>query len=228
MKDEIDDKDAEVRDWIQIVAHQNILSEISRLEKTIETNFSSRHPSSWKLCLGSLAFLETDSRAHDVDHAAPGTCKWLIQRGVYKDWKNPPRQIGFSYFLTSSMAGVSCYRGHPSDASDHFSISSCVAYLTFGRAHEVPPTIPKTIVERANGIFLRAQLVTDQLFMLEREGVEWETVEARRRSIPEELDNLYEDIFRDAAGDQAFIRLIPWPEVASRRMSEAAGQNTTR
>lgn len=37
-------------------------------------------------CLKSLAFPEMDNRLYDVGTAAKGTCEWLLQHEIYKDW----------------------------------------------------------------------------------------------------------------------------------------------
>ncbi|KAI3325775.1 hypothetical protein HD806DRAFT_456639 [Xylariaceae sp. AK1471] len=44
-------------------------------------------------CLQSLAFLEMNSRCHDIDTAHPGTCTWLENHPSFKDWESLPRAL---------------------------------------------------------------------------------------------------------------------------------------
>jgi len=342
------------------VAHQRSEVNFSQIQEKIEQILPP--PSeAWKKCLRSLSFLEMDNRLNDIDRAADGTCEWLVQHDVYKDWaardrsllwiKGKPgsgkstllqyalrdgiitsattdRVLVLSFFfhgrgaeLQKSLVG--CFRsllhqilshvpnalpdlvptferrceqrGEPGkgwewslrelqdlfrdalpkvlegnrtwlfvDALDecgennavslvkefksllrglpltkqqfkicfscrHFpildfdygfeicvedenkeDISSYVQEQFIERGAEIPPTLPQEITDRASGVFMWARLVIEHVFELERRGEGWETIKAKIKDIPELLDNLYNDLIRDAAKDPAFIRLIQW------------------
>ncbi|EXA53699.1 hypothetical protein FOVG_01432 [Fusarium oxysporum f. sp. pisi HDV247] len=44
-------------------------------------------------CLQSLAFPEMDSRFHDIDTAAKGTCEWLLRHQIYTSWASCDRGL---------------------------------------------------------------------------------------------------------------------------------------
>ncbi|KAK2591973.1 hypothetical protein QQS21_010345 [Conoideocrella luteorostrata] len=44
-------------------------------------------------CLKSLAFPEMNNRSNDIDTEADGTCKWLLDHDVYRNWKLSDRGL---------------------------------------------------------------------------------------------------------------------------------------
>ncbi|KAH8729736.1 hypothetical protein BGZ61DRAFT_345615, partial [Ilyonectria robusta] len=61
-------------------------------------------------CLKSLAFLEMDSRFHDIDTAAQGTCQWLLQHKMYTSWASCDR--GLLWIKGKPGSGKSTLLGH--------------------------------------------------------------------------------------------------------------------
>jgi len=78
-------------------------------------------------------------------------------------------------------------------------------------------TIPKLIVDRANGIFLWALLVVNRVLDHELKGAELTMIEAEIRSIPPELNTLYHELARGMTS--ASLKLIQWICFATQPLS---------
>ena len=77
--------------------------------------------------------------------------------------------------------------------------------------------IPKLIVDRANGIFLWALLVVNRVLELELKGEGLMMIEAEIRSIPPELNTLYQELARGMTS--ASLKLIQWICFATQPLS---------
>ncbi|KAH7008752.1 hypothetical protein EDB80DRAFT_751365 [Ilyonectria destructans] len=78
-------------------------------------------------------------------------------------------------------------------------------------------TIPDLITNRADGVFLWAWLMVEQVLDLEREGVGLKKIEAVILSVPQELDALYHELIRNMASDS--LKLVQWICFAMRPLS---------
>ncbi|KAH7008755.1 ankyrin repeat-containing domain protein [Ilyonectria destructans] len=77
--------------------------------------------------------------------------------------------------------------------------------------------IPDLITKRAEGVFLWAWLVVNQVLKLDREGVGPKKIEAEIRSIPQKLDALYRELIRNMGSDS--LNLVQWICFAMRPLS---------
>ncbi|KAF9784163.1 hypothetical protein IL306_008316 [Fusarium sp. DS 682] len=78
-------------------------------------------------------------------------------------------------------------------------------------------TIPDFITEHADGVFLWARLVVNQVLDLERKGIGLKKIEAEIRSVPQDLDDLYRELIRHMGPDS--LKLIQWICFATRPLS---------
>ncbi|KAI8674488.1 hypothetical protein NCS57_00346700 [Fusarium keratoplasticum] len=78
-------------------------------------------------------------------------------------------------------------------------------------------TIPDLIIKRADGVFLWAWLIVKQVLDLEREGVGIKSIEAKIRSVPQELDALYCELIRNMGSES--LKLVQWICFATRPLS---------
>ncbi|KAH7012312.1 ankyrin repeat-containing domain protein [Microdochium trichocladiopsis] len=77
--------------------------------------------------------------------------------------------------------------------------------------------IPDLITERAQGVFLWAWLVVNQVLDLERKGAGSTKIDAEIRSVPQMLDDLYRELIRNMGPDS--LKLIQWICFATRPLS---------
>ena len=68
--------------------------------------------------------------------------------------------------------------------------------------------IPAVIIERASGVFMWARLVVEQVLNLDREGVGPKKIQAAVRSVPPDLDALYQQLIQGMG--PASLKLIQW------------------
>ncbi|RKL08731.1 hypothetical protein BFJ70_g16744 [Fusarium oxysporum] len=78
-------------------------------------------------------------------------------------------------------------------------------------------TIPDLITNRADGLFMWAWLVVNQVLDLEREGVGLTGIEAKIRLVPQELNDLYCELIQSMTPDS--LKLIQWICFATRPLS---------
>ncbi|KAG7415553.1 Protein TANC2 [Fusarium oxysporum f. sp. rapae] len=78
-------------------------------------------------------------------------------------------------------------------------------------------TLPDLITEHADGVFLWAWLVVNQVLDLERKGIGLKKIEAEIRSVPQELDTLYRQLIQSMSPDS--VKLIQWICFAMRPLS---------
>ncbi|KAI8398630.1 hypothetical protein FOFC_19845 [Fusarium oxysporum] len=78
-------------------------------------------------------------------------------------------------------------------------------------------TIPDLITEHADGVFLWAGLVVNQVLDLERKGIGLKKIETEILSVPQELDALYCQLIRNMDSDS--LKLIQWICFAMRPLS---------
>ncbi|KAG8168974.1 hypothetical protein KVR01_001723 [Diaporthe batatas] len=69
-------------------------------------------------------------------------------------------------------------------------------------------SIPDLIIQRANGVFLWAELVVKNVLDLDRDGETVCKIEAEISSVPQELDDLFRELIREM--DSASLKLIQW------------------
>ncbi|KAM6516691.1 hypothetical protein FALCPG4_014865 [Fusarium falciforme] len=77
--------------------------------------------------------------------------------------------------------------------------------------------IPDLITNRADGVFLWAWLMVNQVLDLELEGTGLKEIEATILSVPQELDNLYRELIRNLGPDS--LKLIQWVCFATRPLT---------
>ncbi|KAI0123435.1 hypothetical protein BJ170DRAFT_660272, partial [Xylariales sp. AK1849] len=77
--------------------------------------------------------------------------------------------------------------------------------------------VPALIKDRASGIFMWARLVVNHVLDLERGGAGELKIEAAILKIPEDLDNLYQDLLRSM--EPTSLKLIQWICFATRPLS---------
>ncbi|KAI3324731.1 hypothetical protein HD806DRAFT_53878 [Xylariaceae sp. AK1471] len=93
-------------------------------------------------------------------------------------------------------------------------ISSYIeAQFSMQKASMIPAATRKTIMDRASGVFMWARLVIKRVLALERKGMEWEAIEAEIKTIPPELDKLYDELVQgminqDMIEKSASLKLI--------------------
>ncbi|KAH6981804.1 hypothetical protein BKA56DRAFT_549653 [Ilyonectria sp. MPI-CAGE-AT-0026] len=78
-------------------------------------------------------------------------------------------------------------------------------------------TIPDLMTKRADGVFLWARLMVKQVLDLEREGIGLKQIEAKIRSVPQKLNDLYCELIRNM--DPNSLKLIEWICFAMRPLS---------
>lgn len=78
----------------------------------------------------------------------------------------------------------------------------------------VPSTILDSIIERASGVFLWAQLVVKRVQKLTLDGAGPNEIKAAVDSIPKDLETLYYELIRDMG--PASLKLIQWIHFATR------------
>ncbi|KAI8405712.1 hypothetical protein FOFC_15200 [Fusarium oxysporum] len=71
-------------------------------------------------------------------------------------------------------------------------------------------TIPELITKHAQGVFIWAYLVVDQILDLDNGGVGLRKIEDEIYSIPPDLDDLYHDLIRNMDEKPASLKLIQW------------------
>jgi ankyrin repeat protein len=82
---------------------------------------------------------------------------------------------------------------------------------------QIPSTIQNSIIERASGVFLWAQLVVKQIHKLAIEGAGPNHIKAAVDSLPEDLESLFKELIRGMK--PASVRLIQWIHFATRPLS---------
>ncbi|KAJ0108232.1 hypothetical protein J7T55_000197 [Diaporthe amygdali] len=86
-KKAIDAADAEISHWLLVIAQKRNDDNFSRILGLLKDRLP--HVPEWPgECLKSLSFLGMEDRYNDIDHAAEGTCKWLLGHEAYRDWTN--------------------------------------------------------------------------------------------------------------------------------------------
>ncbi|KAK2612503.1 hypothetical protein QQS21_001441 [Conoideocrella luteorostrata] len=78
-------------------------------------------------------------------------------------------------------------------------------------------TILDSITGHANGVFMWSRLVVDRVLALDRRGEGIDAIKMKIRSIPPDLDNLYNDLIQNM--DSASLDLIQWICVATRPLT---------
>jgi len=81
--------------------------------------------------------------------------------------------------------------------------------------------VPASITKRADGVFMWARLVVEDVLDLERQGTSLKKIENKVNAIPPELDELYDELVRNMREDdeQASLKLIQWICFATRPLS---------
>ncbi|RYP79807.1 hypothetical protein DL769_002752 [Monosporascus sp. CRB-8-3] len=72
------------------------------------------------------------------------------------------------------------------------------------------PTIMDLITARASGVFMWARLVVERILSLERQRASRKKIESVIRSIPSDLDNLYQEHVQRMDDKPASLKLIQW------------------
>ncbi|KAH7175768.1 hypothetical protein EDB81DRAFT_22618 [Dactylonectria macrodidyma] len=80
-------------------------------------------------------------------------------------------------------------------------------------------TIPDLITKHAQGVFIWAYLVVNQILNLDNGGAGLKKIEDEIYSIPPDLDNLYHDLIRNVDERPASLKLIQWICFAVRPLS---------
>ncbi|KAJ4200308.1 hypothetical protein NW759_015885 [Fusarium solani] len=80
-------------------------------------------------------------------------------------------------------------------------------------------TIPDLITRHAQGVFIWAYLVVEQILDLDNGGVGLKKIEDEIYSIPPDLDDLYHDLIRNVDERAASLKLIQWICFAVRPLS---------
>jgi ankyrin repeat protein len=80
-------------------------------------------------------------------------------------------------------------------------------------------TIPELLIKHAEGVFIWAYLVVDQILDLDNRGAGLRKIEDEIYSIPPELDDLYYDLIRNVDERPASLKLIQWICFAVRPLS---------
>ncbi|KAF5257316.1 hypothetical protein FOXYS1_12168 [Fusarium oxysporum] len=80
-----------------------------------------------------------------------------------------------------------------------------------------PSTIPDLIIKHAQGVFIWAYLMVNQVLDLDQEGVGLKKIEAVILSVPQELDTLYRQLIQSMSPDS--LKLIQWICFATRPLS---------
>ena len=88
-----------------------------------------------------------------------------------------------------------------------------------GVGSSIAPTILNTVIASAKGVFLWAYLVVDRVLRLERDGESLDEIEAVVRSIPPELNDIYQELFQDMGMNS--LRLFQWVYFAIRPLNLA-------
>jgi ankyrin repeat protein/nucleoside-triphosphatase THEP1 len=96
-------------------------------------------------------------------------------------------------------------------------ISTFVHSQLSGICAHVSTPIPALITTRANGIFMWARLVVQQVLNLDREGEDLGVIEAKICSIPQDLDDLYKGLIDTMKSPS--LKLIQWICFATRPLS---------
>ncbi|KAF5674689.1 nacht ankyrin containing protein [Fusarium denticulatum] len=101
-------------------------------------------------------------------------------------------------------------------------ISTYVKEKFLTQKAQIPPNIMETITHRAKGIFLWARLVSERVINRMMDNWKWDSIEAEIDLIPDELDQLYEQLL-DRMED-ASLRLVRWLCYSIRPLSPQALQ----
>jgi len=106
----------------------------------------------------------------------------------------------------------------PEEQNQH-DISVCIR-AQLGESKQLKAShIPNLIAERANGVFMWALLMADQVIKLDDEGAGLKRIEECVYSVHPELKNLYAGLIRDMDKPSDFLRLIQWICFALRPLS---------
>ncbi|OWT42487.1 Ankyrin repeat-containing protein [Pochonia chlamydosporia 170] len=93
-------------------------------------------------CWKSLAFPEMDSRSHDIEDAAEGTCKWLSENKAYKDWAASNQAL--LWIKGKPGSGKSTLlrytRNHAMEAPNIGEEASILSFFFHGRGSELQKT----------------------------------------------------------------------------------------
>ncbi|OWT42488.1 ankyrin repeats (3 copies) domain-containing protein [Pochonia chlamydosporia 170] len=93
-------------------------------------------------CWKSLAFPEMDSRFHDIEDAAVGTCKWLSEHKAYKDWAASNQAL--LWIKGKPGSGKSTLlrytRNHAMEAPNIGEEASILSFFFHGRGSELQKT----------------------------------------------------------------------------------------
>lgn len=89
-------------------------------------------------------------------------------------------------------------------------ISTYVRAQLSGLPSLMQSNIPRMITERANGVFMWANLVVDKVIVLHNEGDSIPIIQACINTIPPELDELYETLVSGMENKMVSLKLIQW------------------
>ncbi|KAI0182830.1 hypothetical protein EV127DRAFT_306594, partial [Xylaria flabelliformis] len=81
----------------------------------------------------------------------------------------------------------------------------------------IPVTIVEKLTKRASGVFLWTRLALENIVNREREGTGWKEIEAEINMIPNDLDDLYQDITKSM--NKISLKMMQWICSAMRPLS---------
>lgn len=85
--------------------------------------------------------------------------------------------------------------------------------------NRTPSSIPKLITDRAWGVFMWARLVVKLVLDLELDGAGLQRIEVKIRSIPPDLDELYQELIKNMVEKESSLKLIQCICFAERPLS---------
>src|SRR4051812_42892890 len=71
---------------LPVVTHRGNKEDFAKLRKEFKAQILPELSQPSRACLRSLAFPKMHNRSNDIDAAAEGTCEWLFQHEMYRNW----------------------------------------------------------------------------------------------------------------------------------------------